>query len=303
MCPMHDNEHDKPIPACAGIGLRAEHYQEILDQQPKVGWFEIHSENYFGDGGRPLYYLEKIAADYPMSFHGVGLSIGTTDPVSEGHLQKLKQLIDRFNPGFISEHLSWGSVGGRHFNDLFPMPYTKEALDHMVDRVSRVQDYLGVQILIENVSSYLQFEASDIPEWEFITDLADRSGCGVLLDVNNIYVNACNHNFDPIVYLDAIKPEHVKEIHLAGHTVKQLEHGVILIDTHNKLVCEDVWSLYRDSVKRFKDVPALIEWDSDIPELSVLLQEAATADYIASSVNQVHGNGLENGGEKHELSA
>ena len=299
MCAMHDKNLIKPIPARAGIGLRAEHYQDVLEQQPKIGWFEIHSENYFGDGGRPLYYLEKIAADYPVSFHGVGLSIGTTDPVSEKHLQKLKQLVHRFNPGLISEHLSWGSVGGRHFNDLFPMPYTREALDHMVTRVSQVQEYLGTQILIENVSSYLQFEASDIPEWEFITDLADKSGCGVLLDVNNIYVNARNHKFDPVVYLDAIKPEHVKEIHLAGHTVKQFDDGEILIDTHDNVVCEDVWSLYRESVKRFVDVPALIEWDSDIPELSVLLQEAATADHIAMSGKHVSCDGS----EKHELTA
>lgn len=289
----------KPVPACAGIGLRAEHYVDVLDTRPNTGWFEIHSENYFSDGGKPLYYLEKIAEHYPLSFHGVGLSIGTADPMNPAHLKKLKNLVDRFNPGLVSEHLSWGAVGGRYFNDLFPMPYTSDALDHMVDRVSLVQDFLKRQILIENVSSYLQFECSDIPEWEFISELAERSGCAILLDVNNVYVNACNHKFNPLTFLGALKEIHVKEIHLAGHTVKKFDDGQILIDTHDQRVCQEVWALYRETIKRFRAVPSLIEWDASLPELSVLLDEAAIADRIMKS--EINDGKIDD--EKHELIA
>ena len=273
----------QPSPARAGIGLRAEHYHEALERRPDLGWFEVHSENYFGKGGRPLHYLEKISEHYPLSLHGVGLSIGSTDELNTTHLDKLKKLISRFEPGLVSEHLSWGSFQGRHFNDLFPMPYTSEALQHMSNQVSRVQDYLGRQILIENVSSYLQFDCSTIPEWEFITELANQSGCGILLDVNNIYVNSKNHAFDPDSFIKAIPIEHVQEIHLAGHTVKQIDDSEILIDTHNKCVTDDVWSLYETATRRFKQVPVLIEWDTDIPALDILLDEANKADSILQS--------------------
>lgn len=286
----------KSLPAKAGIGLRADHYVDVLNDHPDTGWFEVHSENYFGEGGRPLYYLEKIAEHYPLSLHGVGLSIGSTDALDTAHLKKLKSLVQRFEPGLISEHLSWGSVGGRHFNDLFPLPYTDEALSHMVERVSQVQEYLGRQILIENVSSYLQFESSTIPEWEFIRELAQKSGCGILLDVNNIYVNAKNHKFDPRVFIEAIPVEYVKEIHLAGHTVKQFEDGEILIDTHNKRVSDDVWALYQETMQRVGTVPVLIEWDTDIPALSVLLDEADKAQRILDSVRSSD----ERRGEHHE---
>jgi len=284
----------KPIPARAGIGLRAEHYHEVLDKRPDIGWFEVHSENYFGEGGRPLHYLERISEQYPLSLHGVGLSIGSTDELNIAHLDKLKKLISRFQPGLVSEHLSWGSFGGRHFNDLFPMPYTSEALQHMAKQVIRVQDYLGKQILIENVSSYLQFDCSTIPEWEFITELANQSGCGILLDVNNIYVNSKNHSFSPDVFINAIPVELVQEIHLAGHTVKQFEDSEILIDTHNKCVTHDVWSLYETTARRFNQVPVLIEWDTDIPALDVLLDEANKADQILQSISH---------NEKHEHTA
>ena len=263
--------------------MRAEHYHEVLNRLPDIGWFEVHSENYFGDGGRPLHYLEKISEHYPLSLHGVGLSIGSTDALNITHLDKLKKLISRFQPGLVSEHLSWGSFGGRHFNDLFPIPYTSEALQHMVKQVTQVQDYLGKQILIENVSSYLQFDCSTIPEWEFITELASQSGCGILLDVNNVYVNSKNHSFNPDEFINAIPVEMVQEIHLAGHTVKQFEDGEILIDTHNKCVTNDVWSLYELTARRFNQVPVLIEWDSDIPELDVLLGEANKAEQILQS--------------------
>lgn len=270
----------RSIPARAGIGLRAEHYDAVLETPPPIGWLEVHSENYFGAGGKPLRYLERIRALYPLSLHGVGLSIGSTDPLDRRHLGKLRELIQRFEPALVSEHLSWGSVGGRHLNDLLPLPYTEEAFDHMVARVSRVQDELGRQILIENPSSYLQYVESAIPEWEFLVALADRAGCGVLLDVNNIYVSARNHGFDAGAYLRAIPPRLVREIHLAGFTVNRFEEGEILIDTHNRPVWPAVWALYRQATQRFGQVPTLIEWDSDLPELSVLVEEARRADAI-----------------------
>jgi len=269
-----------PIPACAGIGLRAVHFQDVLATRPMLGWLEVHPENYFGAGGKPLHYLEQIRALYPLSLHGVGLSMGSTDPLNSAHLDKLKELIRRFEPALISEHVSWGSVGGRYHNDLLPLPYTEEALDHMVQRVSQVQDYLGRQILIENVSSYLQYTVSAIPEWEFVAELAKRAGCGLLLDVNNIYVNACNHGFEAEIFLAAVPRDLVQEIHLAGFTVNNLGDGEILIDTHSRPVCTAVWALYRQAVQRFGATPTLIEWDADLPPLETLLDEARRADAI-----------------------
>lgn len=280
------------IPPRAGIGLRAEHFGDILEQKPDIGWVEAHSENYFGlgatnadknGGSKPFEYLEQIRNLYPVSLHGVGLSVGSTDPLSQQHLNNLKHLIDRIEPGLISEHLSWGSVNDQYFNDLLPMPYTEESLHHMVQRIGEVQEFLGRQILIENVSSYLEFKASTIPEWEFVTELAQRSGCAVLLDVNNIYVNAMNHGFNAERFIQSIPVNGVKEIHLAGHTVKEIDGGVILLDTHDHLVCDEVWDLYRLAVNRFGAVPALIEWDKDLPKLDVLVSEAKRADQIRES--------------------
>ena len=268
------------IPVRAGIGLRAEHYDAVLETRPSVGWLEVHSENYFGAGGKPLDYLERIRVHYPLSLHGVGLSIGSTDPLDKLHLAKLKRLIERFEPALVSEHLSWGSVGGRYLNDLLPLPYTREALYHLVARVSQVQDLLGRQILIENISSYLQYVESSIPEWDFLAELVERTGCGVLLDVNNIYVSVRNHGFDPGTYLRGIPRHAVREIHLAGFTVNRFEDGEILIDTHNRPVHPAVWTLYRQAVQRFGPIPTLIEWDSDLPELAVLVGEAQQADAI-----------------------
>lgn len=268
------------IPARAGIGLRAEHYAAVLEAPPPVGWLEVHSENYFGAGGKPLDYLERIRVHYPLSLHGVGLSIGSTDPLDRGHLASLKHLIRRFEPALVSEHLSWSSVGGRYLNDLLPLPYTEEALDHMVARVVQVQDVLGRQILIENPSSYLQYVESAIPEGEFLVELADRAGCGVLLDVNNIYVSARNHGFDASGYLRAIPRPVVQEIHLAGFTVNRFDDGELLIDTHNRPVWPAVWALYREAVHYFGRIPTLIEWDTDLPELAVLVDEAHRADAI-----------------------
>lgn len=270
----------QPIPARAGIGLRSEHYQDVVATRPAVGFFEIHSENYFGLGGAPHRYLQAIRADYPLSFHGVGMSLGSVDPLNEDHSRRLKQLVDYYQPDLVSEHLSWSSFDGQYFNDLLPLPYTPEALRHTVARVQQVQDMLKRQLLIENVSSYLQYAHSTIPEWEFVAEVAGQSGCGILLDVNNIYVNAGNHGYDPRTFLDAVPAQWVKEIHLAGHTVNEFEDGRILIDTHDQLVCAEVWDLYRDAVRRFGPRPTLIEWDTNLPKLSVLLDEAATAQTI-----------------------
>lgn len=287
------NRADEKIPLRAGIGLRAEHFEDVLEKHPDVGWFEAHSENYFGigdsglqtrGGGKPLEYLELVRQLYPVSLHGVGLSVGTTDPLSLDHLVKLKQLIQRIQPGLVSEHLSWGLVNGQYFNDLLPMPYTEEALDHMTERVEQVQDFLGMQILIENVSSYLEFSASNIPEWEFVSALAQRTGCGLLLDVNNVFVNAMNHGFDASQFINHIPVGSVMEIHLAGHTLKEVDGEVIRLDTHDQPVCDEVWDLYGQAVERFGHVPALIEWDRNLPKLNALVDEAKRADRIRKGI-------------------
>jgi uncharacterized protein (UPF0276 family) len=301
-----------PIPARAGIGLRALHYRDVIETRPGVGWLEVHSENYFGDGGAPLYYLERARAQYPVSLHGVGLSLGSADPLNRDHLRKLQRLIARIEPGLVSDHLCWSSVDGRYLNDLLPLPYTEEALDHIVERIVETQEFLGCQILVENPSSYLRYKHSTVPEWEFLAAAAERADCGILLDVNNVYVSARNHGFDPRVYLRAVPADRAREIHLAGHTARHYEDGEtadtpnqmagrtseasrasesargprlgpigdILIDTHNTRVCDAVWELYRETVARLGPRPTLIEWDSDLPALAVLVEEAAMADRI-----------------------
>ncbi|HVK54816.1 MAG TPA: DUF692 domain-containing protein [Burkholderiales bacterium] len=263
----------------AGIGLRAPHYREILDSKPPVGWLEAHSENFFAAGGPIKQFLKEFCELYPMSLHGVGLSLGSTDPLSMAHLQKVKALADSVQPALISEHLCWGHAGGRHLNDLLPLPYTEEALAHVVSRIGQAQDFLGRRILIENVSSYLQFADSTIPEWEFVAEVSRRAGSGILLDVNNIYVNSVNHGFDPEDYLAAIPGDAIGEIHLAGFD----RADGCLIDTHGARVAEPVWALYRKAVQRFGPKPTLIEWDTDIPELAVLLEEAEKASNILAS--------------------
>jgi len=268
------------VPAVAGIGLRAPHYRAMLERRPPIGWLEVHSENYFGAGGLPWYCLERLRESYPVSLHGVGLSLGSTDPLAPWHLARLRRLIERIGPALVSEHLSWGSIDGRHLHDLLPLPYTGTTLRHLCDRIDQVQTYLGRRILIENVSSYLEYRESTLPEWEFVVAVAQRSGCGLLLDVNNVYVNARNHGFDPYGYVQAIPGELVEEVHLAGFTLNRFADGELLVDTHNQRVAGPVWALYRALIDRIGRRPTLIEWDSDLPELEVLLDEAGKADEL-----------------------
>ena len=271
------------LPPRSGIGLRAVHHDALLELRPAIGWLEAHSENYFALGGAQPWYLEQLRAHYPLSLHGVGLSIGGSDPLDDLHLANLARIIKRFEPAVVSEHLCWSNAAGISSNDLLPLPYTEEALKHMVSRVHEVQERLGRQVLIENVSSYLEFEHSTIAEWDFLAALIKASGCGLLLDINNIYVNACNHGFDAGLYLSAMPAEAVQEIHLAGHSVNRVAAREIRIDTHSTQVCEAVWSLYQTTIERLGPVPTLIEWDLDIPALPVLCAEAERADRIAAN--------------------
>ncbi len=272
----------QPIPATAGMGLRAEHYQDVVNTHPPVGWLEVHSENYFGEGGIPHYFLEKIRCDYPISFHGVGLSLGSVDPLNLNHIAKLKTIINKYQPGLVSEHVSFSSVDGRFFNDLLPLPYTEEALTLLCDRVSQTQDILQRQILMENPSTYVEFVHSSQHETEFLQLLAQHTGCGLLLDINNVYVCSQNHGFSALDYFQNFPFEHVGEVHLAGHTVKTFEDGQILIDTHDHLVCDDVWKLLDAVAPQLGNTPLLIEWDTDLPELSLLTEEANRANQIVS---------------------
>ena len=272
-----------PLPLNAGIGLRSPHIAQVRSQRPPAGWLEVHSENFFVDGGPALAALEAIRADYPVSLHGVGLSLGSADPLDRSHLAKLRGLTDRIEPAVVSEHLCWSHVDGRHLNDLLPLPFTDEALSLACRRVDAVQAELKRAILVENVSAYLRFGCDAMAEWEFVAAVAARTGCKLLLDVNNIYVNSVNHGFDPRAYLAAIAGESVAEIHLAGFEAS----GSCLIDTHSARVAAPVWQLYRESIRRFGPKPTLIEWDTDIPPLEVLLDEAAKAQAILETRDAV----------------
>ena len=260
-----------------GIGLRQPHYREAFDRLPALGFVEVHSENFFHEGGASLHALERARAAWPVSLHGVGLSLGSADALAHGHLAKLKRLVDRVEPALVSEHLCWGGVGGVHFNDLLPFPYTAEALALLADRVDRVQTALKRRILLENLSAYVACRDSEMSETAFLAELARRTGCGLLLDVNNLYVNAINFGFDPLARLDELDGASIGQIHLAGHTVVD----DCLIDTHGALVCDPVWKLYAETCRRFGPKPTLIEWDTDLPALAVLLEQAAQATAIA----------------------
>lgn len=267
-----------PIPARAGVGLKPEHYQNILTSNPDIGWFEVHPENYMGAGGAGHHYLQQIRDKYPLSMHGVGLSLGSEEGLSTEQLAALKSLVDRYQPALVSEHLAWCRYRNFVFNDLFPVPYTKESLDIMVNNIDQTQNHLKRQILIENPSSYFQLDYTTYSEWEFLVILARQSGAGILLDVNNIYVSACNHGFDAQEYIKNIPAELVGEMHLAGHSVQKLGSGKILIDDHGSEVIPEVWELYELTLDHIGNRPTLIEWDANIPEWQILLREAKRAD-------------------------
>lgn len=274
----------QPIPARAGIGLRALHHDEFLARRPPVAWVEVHSENFFALGGRQPEVLAAVRRDYPLSLHGVGLSLGSTDPLDEAHLASLARLVRQYEPALVSEHLSWSSAGGVFLNDLLPLPCTGEAVAHLVSRIGQVQERLRRPILVENVSSYLAYADPEMSEWDFLVAVARGAGCGILLDVNNIFVNACNHGFDARDYLAAIPPALVEELHLAGHTVTERPAAAdgapvtVRIDTHSAPVCAEVWRLYEAALARLGPRPTLIEWDAELPALDRLLAEAALAD-------------------------
>ena len=268
-----------------GVGLRTTHFPRVLDGTARADWFEAVSENFMIDGGRPLAVLERARASCPVVLHGVSLSLGSTDPLSKRYLQALRALVDRVAPAWVSDHLCWGSVGGHYAHDLLPLPYTEEALEHVVERVETVQNRLGRQILIENVSSYLTFAHSAMPEWEFLAAIAERADCGILLDVNNVYVSAVNHGFDPERYVMAMPPDRVGQIHLAGHSDK----GTHLLDTHDGHVVPAVWDLYRVAVQRCGPISTLIEWDDRVPEWGVLCAEAERARMVeAQMLEEAH---------------
>jgi uncharacterized protein (UPF0276 family) len=256
-----------------GVGLRAEHYQQVLDPPGTVEGFAAITENYMDGGGRPLSILETVRRDHPIALHGVGLSIGSTDPFDSRYLKNLHALVGRIEPALVTDHLCWTGVGGRAVYDLLPLPYTQEALDHVVQRIAIVQDRLGRRILLENPSTYLAYRHSEMTEWEFLAAVADRADCGILLDVNNIYVSGKNLGFDPVRYLEAVPVQRVGQFHLAGFT----DMGSYLFDTHSAPVHEDVWDLYRLAVRRFGPVPTLVEWDADIPPFERLCAESERA--------------------------
>ncbi|MBV2121327.1 MAG: DUF692 domain-containing protein [Candidatus Thiodiazotropha sp. (ex Ctena orbiculata)] len=273
-----------PVPIRAGAGLKPQHYQSVIEDQPDIGWFEIHPENYMGKGGPPLRYLEKIRQDYPISLHSVGTSLGSHLPLDREHLQQLKSLVDRFEPGLVSEHLSWSHGYEWYTHDLMPLVYTEESLQVMVEHIEQVQEYLQRQILIENPSSYLQFKASEMPEQVFYVEAAKRSGAGLLVDVNNVFVSCTNHGWSIDDYLSEIPIELIGEIHLSGHSVQQVEGRALRIDDHGSPVCSEVWSLYHEFISQFGLAPTLIEWDSNIPEFPQLLEEVSSAQGLMDGV-------------------
>lgn len=270
----------RPDPLGFGLGLRSPHYRDILDNEPSIDWFEIISENYMIAGGQPLRMLDRIAERYPIVMHGVSLSIASTAPLDLDYLADLKQLADRVQPRWVSDHLCWTGVHGLNLHDLLPIPYTAEALDHVVRRIERVQEVLGRRIAIENVSSYVSFRSSEMSEWEFIAELCRRADCWLLLDVNNVFVSAFNHGYDARAFLDAVPVDRVVQFHLAGHE----DNGTYIIDTHDHPIRSEVWELYAHAVRRFGPVSTLIERDDHIPPLAELVEELDVARRIAADV-------------------
>lgn len=261
-----------------GLGLRKEHYQAIVDTQPNIDFFEILTENYMIKGGKPLYYLDKIRQDYPMVMHGVSMSLGSVDPINKTYLKELKELIKRVEPKWVSDHLCWTGMDHKNMHDLLPLPYTEEAVTHMADKISQVQDFLGQQILVENLSSYITYKDDSMTEWEFLSAVSEKADCYLLLDINNIYVSSYNHHFDPLDYINGINPKRVWQHHLAGHT----NDGNLILDTHDQDIIDPVWDLYAIAAKTFGPVSTMIERDGNIPELAEVLQELDHAKQIAA---------------------
>ncbi len=273
----------RSLPSAAGIGLRFAHHQAVREERPAVAWLEVHSENYMG-GGAPIAHLEAIRRDYPIALHGVGLSLGSADGLDAEHLARLARLVARVEPAVVSEHLAWSISGGRYFGDLLPLPLTAESLEVVCRNVETMQQAIGRKVLVENPSSCLRYKHSTIPEWEFIGAVTARTGCGILCDVNNVYVSAANLGFDASRYLEALPSDRIGEIHLAGHQVRRLPgRRSIRIDDHGSRVSDAVWALYATALACFGPVPTLIEWDTDIPPLGVLVEEAAKADALLAS--------------------
>ncbi len=266
-----------------GLGLRTVHYEDVLATRPHVDWFEALSENYMVPGGKPLYYLDRIRADYPVVLHGVSMSIGSSDPLDLDYLKVLKALADRVEPVWMSDHLCWTGIARRNIHDLLPLPYTREAVDHVAARIRKVQDYLGRRILIENVSSYVNFEQSEMTEWEFLREIAERADCLLLFDVNNVYVSGFNHGFDPHEYIDALPGQRIQQIHLAGHS----NCGTHIIDTHDAPVIDEVWKLYKYAIEAFGPIATMIERDDHIPELDVLVAELDQARALAAQATRL----------------
>ncbi len=275
-----DNQSEKPPYLGFGLGLRSQHYEDILNGNPAVDWFEVLSENYMIGGGQPLHILDQIVERYPVVMHGVSMSIASTAPLNMEYLQSLKELAERVKPKWISDHLCWTGVHGVNLHDLLPVPYTEEALNHIVDRVKKVQDFLGRRLTLENVSSYVSFKESEMTEWEFISELVERADCWTLFDVNNVYVSAFNHGYDPIEFLNGIPADRVVQFHVAGHS----HMDTFIIDTHDHEVCDEVWDLYKHALKRFGPVSTMIERDDNIPPLKDLLVELDTARSIAADI-------------------
>ncbi len=268
------------LAAAVGIGLRSVHVADVIATRPAVAWLEVHAETYMASGGPTLAALERIRESYPVAIHAVGLSLGSADPLDARHLRRLRALVERIQPALVSDHLSWSSLGGRYVNHLLPLPYTDETLHLVCDHVAQAQDALGRRLLVENPSSYLRFRESPIPEPDFLADVVRHTGCGLLCDVNNAYVSACNLGLDPVAYLDALPVDAIEEFHLAGHSVNDADGVPVLIDDHGARVAPEVWALFAQVLARSGPRPTLIEWDANIPELSVLVDEARRADAV-----------------------
>lgn len=272
---------DKTIPDRAGVGLKSDHYDSILENRPDIGWFEVHPENYMGAGGPPHYYLNKIRNEYPISLHGVGLSIGGAKDLNVDHLERLKSLVDRYEPGRFSEHLAWSTHDEGFLNDLLPLPYTEETLGKVCEHIDQVQNHVGRQMLLENPATYVVFEEGDYEEIDFLKEIVKRTECGLLLDVNNVYVSCTNHERSAEDYIKDFPLDHVGEVHLAGHAEDTDDDGnTLLIDAHDRAVIDDVWKLYELALSIKGSVPTLIEWDNDIPEWPILFSEARTAEKL-----------------------